>query len=113
MLAMLRRVRLPGDDVDVPTAEPPFDDAVLHRICDVLGDTHMGLSNKEIDELLAAARIPDPTPRDSLIVIVASSVSHVGHGSEGTGVRTRVNHCETGRGLVAWFGGRAGASSPR
>lgn len=48
----------------MPEAEPLFADAVLRRICDVLGETHLGLSNKEIDEMLAAARITDPTPRD-------------------------------------------------
>lgn len=42
--------------------EPMIDESVVRSICDVLGRTHGGLKNKEIDELLAACRIHDPTP---------------------------------------------------
>jgi site-specific recombinase XerD len=46
-------------------AEPPLDDAVLRQVCDVLGDTNAGLTTKQIVELLAAAKIRDPTPRSA------------------------------------------------
>lgn len=44
---------------------PPFNEAVLRQICDVLAETDAGLKNKQIDELLAAAKVPDPTPRSA------------------------------------------------
>lgn len=44
---------------------PPFDDAVLRQVCDVLAETDAGLTNKQLDELLAAAKITDPTPRSA------------------------------------------------
>lgn len=39
-----------------------IDDSIVRSLSEVLGRTHGGLTNKEIDELLAAARIDDPTP---------------------------------------------------
>jgi uncharacterized protein (TIGR02391 family) len=41
---------------------PVIDDSVVRSICEVLGRTEGGLSNKQINEVLATARIPDPTP---------------------------------------------------
>jgi uncharacterized protein (TIGR02391 family) len=46
-------------------AEQPLDEAVLRRVCDVLGETNAGLTNKEIAQLLTAAKIRDPTPRSA------------------------------------------------
>src|SRR4051794_17200633 len=43
--------------------EPPLDDAVLRQVCDVLGATDDGLTNREIAELLQIVGIADPTPR--------------------------------------------------
>jgi uncharacterized protein (TIGR02391 family) len=45
------------------TDEPTLQPAVLRAIAEVLGDTHAGLTNAEIDKLLAESKIPDPTPR--------------------------------------------------
>jgi uncharacterized protein (TIGR02391 family) len=42
---------------------PAIDESVVRSLCEVLGRTEGGLTNKEINELLSAARIPDPTPR--------------------------------------------------
>lgn len=39
-----------------------IDESIVRSLSDVLARTDGGLTNKEIDELLAAARIPDPTP---------------------------------------------------
>jgi uncharacterized protein (TIGR02391 family) len=44
---------------DEPALQPP----VLRGIAEVLGDTHAGLTNAEIDRLLSQSKIPDPTPR--------------------------------------------------
>lgn len=44
------------------TNRPLIDDATLQAICGVLAETDGGLTNKEIDQLLAEAEIPDPTP---------------------------------------------------
>jgi len=41
---------------------PPIDDSIIRSLAEVLGRTNGGLTNKEINEILAAARIPDPTP---------------------------------------------------
>jgi uncharacterized protein (TIGR02391 family) len=41
---------------------PTIDDSVVRSLSEVLGHTHGGLTNREIDELLIAARIEDPTP---------------------------------------------------
>jgi uncharacterized protein (TIGR02391 family) len=41
---------------------PTLDESIVRSLADVLGRTEGGLTNKQIDELLAAARIPDPTP---------------------------------------------------
>jgi uncharacterized protein (TIGR02391 family) len=38
------------------------DESIVRSLCEVLGRTEGGLSNKVINELLVAARIPDPTP---------------------------------------------------
>jgi hypothetical protein len=38
------------------------DESVVRSLCDVLGRTEDGLTNKEINELLTAAKVPDPTP---------------------------------------------------
>jgi uncharacterized protein (TIGR02391 family) len=46
-------------------AEPPLDEATLRSISEILGDTHGGLTNTEIDRLLREVRIPDPTPRSA------------------------------------------------
>ncbi len=45
------------------TAPPALDDATLRTICEILGATDDGLTNTEIDRLLAEARVKDPTPR--------------------------------------------------
>ncbi len=42
---------------------PSLDDATLWRICEILAETHGGLTNAELDRLLREARIADPTPR--------------------------------------------------
>ena len=44
------------------TRYPTIDESIVRSICDVLGRTEGGLTNKQINELLAAARITDPTP---------------------------------------------------
>ena len=44
-------------------AIPAFDDALLEDVCDVLGDTDGGLTNKQIDRLLTEAGIVDPNPQ--------------------------------------------------
>ena len=41
----------------------PLDHAVLRSICEILAATGEGLTNKEIDELLAEASIDDPNPQ--------------------------------------------------
>lgn len=51
--------------------EPMMDESVVRSVCDVLGRTHGGLKNKEIDELLAACRIHDPTPAATQYTYVA------------------------------------------
>jgi uncharacterized protein (TIGR02391 family) len=45
-----------------PKRYPSIDQSIVRSLSEVLGRTEGGLSNKEIDELLAAAGIPDPTP---------------------------------------------------
>ncbi len=42
---------------------PALDDATLWRICEILAATDDGLTNTELDRLLAQARVADPTPR--------------------------------------------------
>lgn len=42
--------------------EAVLPDSVLRSICEVLGQTHGGLTNVEIDRLLAQAGVHDPTP---------------------------------------------------
>lgn len=44
------------------TREPVIEESVVRSLCDVLGRTQGGLTNKEISELLEVARIADPTP---------------------------------------------------
>jgi hypothetical protein len=39
-----------------------IDESIVRSLCEVLGRTEGGLTNKEINELLAAARVQDPTP---------------------------------------------------
>jgi uncharacterized protein (TIGR02391 family) len=41
---------------------PTIDESIVRSLSEVLGRTEGGLSNKEIKEVLAATRIPDPTP---------------------------------------------------
>lgn len=41
---------------------PVIDESIVRSLSEVLGRTTGGLTNKEIDELLAAVRIRDPTP---------------------------------------------------
>ncbi len=41
----------------------PLDKSILREVADILGATESGLTNREIDELLAIAVIPDPNPR--------------------------------------------------
>jgi len=41
---------------------PPFDDNVLEKICDILGDTYEGLTGSEIGGLLRRLGIEDPSP---------------------------------------------------
>jgi uncharacterized protein (TIGR02391 family) len=44
------------------TRYPTIDESIVRSLSEVLGRTEGGLSNKEIKEVLAAARISDPTP---------------------------------------------------
>lgn len=37
----------------------------MRHVCDVLAETNAGLTNKQLDELLAATKITDPTPRSA------------------------------------------------
>jgi uncharacterized protein (TIGR02391 family) len=41
---------------------PAIDESIVRSLAEVLGRTQGGLTNKEIDEILGAAQIPDPTP---------------------------------------------------
>lgn len=41
---------------------PAIDESIVRSLSEVLGRTEGGLNNKEINKLLAAAGIPDPTP---------------------------------------------------
>jgi uncharacterized protein (TIGR02391 family) len=41
---------------------PTIDESVVRSLCEVLGRTDGGLTNKRIDQVLATARIADPTP---------------------------------------------------
>jgi len=43
--------------------QPSLQPAVLRGIAEVLGETHSGLTNAEIERLLSQSSIPDPTPR--------------------------------------------------
>jgi hypothetical protein len=53
--------------------EPVLPDSVLRSICEVLGQTHGGLTNAEIGRLLAEAGVHDPTPRVTQVTYVAMS----------------------------------------
>jgi uncharacterized protein (TIGR02391 family) len=44
---------------------PPWDDAVVRGVADVLGHTTKGLAGSEITQLLAGARLPDVAPAAS------------------------------------------------
>jgi hypothetical protein len=46
----------------LPKLYAVIDESIVRSLAEVLGRTEGGLSNKQINELLAAARIPDPTP---------------------------------------------------
>lgn len=51
---------------------PVIDEPIIRSLSEVLGRTEGGLTNNEINELLAAARIPDPTapaPRGTYVMI--------------------------------------------
>ena len=41
---------------------PSFDETVLRKLCDVLGDTSTGLTGSEIGQILSDCRIVDPLP---------------------------------------------------
>lgn len=41
---------------------PPIDESIVRSLAEVLGRTERGLTNKQIDQLLQAARVSDPTP---------------------------------------------------
>ena len=41
---------------------PEFDETVLRKICDILGDTHAGLTGSEIGQILRDCGIDDPSP---------------------------------------------------
>lgn len=41
---------------------PPFDETILHSICDILADTAKGLTGSEIGQLLGESNIDDPLP---------------------------------------------------
>ena len=43
----------------------PFDKAILERICDVLGDTSMGLTGSEIGSILSQHSVHDVSPTSS------------------------------------------------
>ena len=72
---------------------PLIDDSILRSLSEVLGRTEGGLTNKQIDELLAAVRIPDQTPpaprgayvtiskRDRLFSALAAKQRHDGCGN--------------------------------
>ncbi|WP_022853963.1 TIGR02391 family protein [Thermodesulfatator atlanticus] len=44
---------------------PKFDEAVLRKICDILGDTYTGLTGSEIGQLLQNCGIDDPFPGET------------------------------------------------
>jgi uncharacterized protein (TIGR02391 family) len=44
------------------TRHPVIDETTVRSLCEVLGRTDGGLTNRQIDELLAAAGVADPTP---------------------------------------------------
>ena len=44
---------------------PVFDETNLRAVCDILGDTHSGLTGSEIAQILRDCRIDDPTPGDT------------------------------------------------
>lgn len=47
----------------VPTTRyPPIDESIVRSLSEVLGRTEGGLTNKQIDQLLRTAGVPDPTP---------------------------------------------------
>lgn len=52
---------------------PAIDEPIVRSLSEALGRTEGGLTNKQINELLAAARIPDPTPPASPGTYVAIS----------------------------------------
>jgi uncharacterized protein (TIGR02391 family) len=41
----------------------PLENSILRELADILGATESGLTNREIDELLRMAAIPDPNPQ--------------------------------------------------
>jgi uncharacterized protein (TIGR02391 family) len=47
----------------MPQRYPPFDATQVRSVSEVLASTDEGLTNKQIDELLSATGIEDPTPR--------------------------------------------------
>jgi len=49
---------------------PVFEEAHLRAVCDVLGDTHLGLTNTEIDRLLAECGIEVTRPKEDRYVVV-------------------------------------------
>lgn len=55
------------------TRYPMIDESVVRSICEVLGRTEDGLTNKAINEMLAAANIVDPTPKPPPGMYVAIS----------------------------------------
>lgn len=62
------------------TTLPPWPEAVVRAVADVLAHTTGGLSGSEISELLALARIPDVNPsaskRDRLYAALSSRQAH-------------------------------------
>lgn len=47
----------------MPAPPAALDDATLWSVCEILAATDGGLTNAELDRLLAQARVADPTPR--------------------------------------------------
>jgi uncharacterized protein (TIGR02391 family) len=55
---------------------PVFDEATLQAVCDVLGDTHTGLTGSEIGQILERCGIDDPYPSMTKRVRLFEALKH-------------------------------------
>lgn len=69
---------------------PAIDESIVRSLAEVLGHTEGGLTNREIDELLVAARTPDPTPPapTSRSPSATASTTPLSRSSDATGAAT-------------------------